>query len=369
MSTLFRIVAVFVPAALLYLLAWPTPVAPVAWEAPEDQGYVGVFAPNTDLAEMERISLGDLHGPEDVTAREEDGALVLYVSTQSGAILKIDPQANTVSTFVDTGGVPLGLGFDGGGSLIVADAFLGLLSIAPDATVTLLTNEVAGTPILYANNLDIAPDGVIYFSDASTKFGAEASGSTLQGARYEILEHGQTGRILAYDPASDETEVIAEGLSFANGIAMAPDGRSVLVNETGSYRVLRVNVTGPDKGEMAPILSNLPGFPDNINPGPVLDDGTPTYFLGLFGPRLPVIDALDDQPFLRKMIVRLPNWAQPAPVHYGFVVQFTADGRVIRTWQDPAGGYPTTTGAFAPGDGYLYVSSLEAHDLGRVAYP
>ena len=28
----------------LYLLAWPVPVDPVAWQAPEDQGLTGDFA-------------------------------------------------------------------------------------------------------------------------------------------------------------------------------------------------------------------------------------------------------------------------------------------------------------------------------------
>ena len=41
-------------------------------------------------------------------------------------------------------------------------------------SVETLTDSVDGTPILYADDLDIADDGIIYFSDASTKFGAHS---------------------------------------------------------------------------------------------------------------------------------------------------------------------------------------------------
>ena len=232
-----------------------------------------------------------------------------------------------------------------------------------------LTDSVDGEPIPYADDLDIAPDGVIYFSDASTKFGAEASGSTLAGGVLEILEHGRTGRVLAYDPHTHETRLVADGFSFANGVAMTSDGQSILLNETGEYRVLRLYVSGPRAGETAVVFENLPGFPDNINRGPALDDGTPTYFLGLAGPRLPAVDNLSGNPFLRKIVSRLPEALKPKPLPYGFVMQFTEDGEVLRTWQDPAGAYPVTTGAVAPGDGYLYVTSLEAEALGRATYP
>ncbi|MBU0989638.1 MAG: hypothetical protein KJ823_05555, partial [Proteobacteria bacterium] len=57
--------------------------------------------------------------------------------------------------------------------MIVADAFRGLLSIAPDGTITELAVVADGVPIRYADDVDVAADGKIYFSDASTKFCAK----------------------------------------------------------------------------------------------------------------------------------------------------------------------------------------------------
>ncbi|WP_418153095.1 SMP-30/gluconolactonase/LRE family protein [Litorimonas sp. RW-G-Af-16] len=244
---------------IAYLLFWPVKIAPVAWEAPINRGYTGAFAPNTDLANLERLSIGDAHGPEDIAIRDN----IAYVSSQEGAILRIDLASKDVGEFARTSGVPLGLEFDADGHLIVADAYRGLLSIAPNGEVTTLTNSVNNTPIKYADDVDIADDGVIYVSDASTKFGAEEVQSTMAASLLEIMEHGQTGRVLAYNPADQTTRIVADGYSFANGIAVHTDG-DVLVVETGKYRVLKVD---PVTGKQSVFIDNLPGFPDNINRG------------------------------------------------------------------------------------------------------
>ncbi len=349
---------------ILYLCFWPVPIDPQSWDAPVDVGYVGDFAPNEKLANLDRLDIGDIHGPEDVAARMIDGALMLFVSSQDGVIRTIDLESGTYETFAQTGGVPLGLEFDSANNLIIADAFKGLLSAAPDGTVTVLTNSAAGTPILYADDLDIGPGGIIYFSDASTKFGAEAAGSTMAGSLLEIMEHGSTGRILAYDPADQTTRIIKTGISFANGVAMSPDGQSILVIETGKYRILRIWVNGPRDGETDIVMDNLPGFPDNINPGP---DGT--YFVGLISKRSEILDDLSSAPFWRKMVWRLPAFMKPSAQNYGFIIQMDDKGNVLQTWQDPSGAYPQATGAIAPGDGWMYVTSLNAEYLGRRPFP
>ena len=256
----------------LYLSFWPVPIDPVSWDAPANRGYVGDYAPNTELADLERLSIGDIHGPEDVVMHERK----LYVSSQEGKIIEIDPIAKTHREFADTKGSALGMEMDANGNLIIADAFRGLLAVSSEGTVTILTDEVNKTPILYADDLDIAEDGVIYFSDASTKFGAQAIGTTLLASLLEIMEHKGTGRLLAYDPATKRTRVVRDGYIFSNGVAMTESG-DILVNETGTYQVHRVT---PD-GSSRVIMDNLPGFPDNINRGPKLTDGRETYLLGI----------------------------------------------------------------------------------------
>ncbi len=342
-----------------YLTLWPVPIDPVSWDAPADAGYVGEFAPNERLADLERLPIGDTYGPEDVSYRETEDGLRIYVSGHQGEIIEINPVSKAHKVIANTGGVPLGIEFHGD-VLFIADAFKGLLLMTPSGTLATLTNSVDGTPIKYADDLDIAPNGVIYFSDASTKFGAEAVGSTMAASLLEIMEHRKTGRVLAYDPRDKSTRVVADGFSFSNGVAMAKDGMSLLVNETGTYSVHRLYIDGPRKGEREIVLSNLPGFPDNIND---LPDGT--FLLGLISKRSAWLDANADNPFMRKLAMRLPAALRPKAENHGFIIHLSASGEVLQTWQDPSGDYPQTTGAMIAPDGYLYVSSLSATELAR----
>lgn len=367
MKRIALVLTALIGLALAYLLFWPVPVAPASWDAPEDLGFTGDFALNTDMADLSMIDLTPYHGAEDVVAIP-DGRLL--ASTQDGYILMIDPALDTVTVLAETGGVPLGLEMDPKmNRLVVADAHRGLLSVGLDGSVEVLTDRIGESPILYADDLDIADDGVIYFSDASTKFGAAASASTLDASLLEILEGVGTGRLLAYDPTSQETRIVATGHVFANGVAMAPDG-DVLMLETGRYRLLKID---PETGDQSVLIDNLPGFPDNINHGPVVDGVGPTYFIGLASPRAAFLDDNSEKPGLRALAMRLPKMFQPQPQAYGIVFQIAADGTVLRTWQDPEGAYPTTTGAIfvrseTLGD-RIYITALQPTTLGYRSYP
>ena len=355
------ILLAIIAVVAVYLLFAPVPVSPVAWEAPEDPGTeTGLYRANTALADLSRIPLGGGHGPEDIAAR--DG--LLYTSSQDGEIFIVDPNTGTVREFARTGGVPLGIEFDGEGSLLVADAYLGLLRVSPEGEVETLADTVDGTPILYADDVDVAPDGRIVFTDASTKFGAEEYGSTLGASLYEILEHGATGRVLVHDPATGETSVLADGMSFPNGIVITADGSAALVNITGEYNTLRVPLDG---GPVTEFAGPYPGFPDNINRGPDVD-GEATYLVGLVSPRSKALDDLAGNPGARKMVQRLPAFMRPQAESYTHIVVLGEDGRVLASLQDPAGGYAQATGAVAVG-GRLYLSSLTEPDLAYRSLP
>ncbi|WP_209010775.1 SMP-30/gluconolactonase/LRE family protein [Labrenzia sp. PHM005] len=352
---IWQAMAVLLIVLSAYLLFWPVPIDPVAWNAPKNPGYTGSYAPNEGLAGIERLKLGAHSGPEDA-ALGPDGAL--YIATHEGGILKYDPASGKVSLFAETGGRPLGVEFDRAGELYVADAFRGLLRISGDGEVVTLANKTAsGSPILYADDLDIATDGTVYFTDASTKFGARENGGTLPASLLDLMEHGPNGRVLRYTPATGETTTFLDGLSFANGLAVTESGSHFLVVETGTYSILKVPVDGAVAPEV--IVENLPGFPDNINRNP---EGT--FWVGIVSPRSPVADAIADKPFLKKVVMRLPAVLRPAAQRYGFVIKINEDGDILETLQDPSGGYALTTGLIEGAEGARYVTSLTEPDLG-----
>lgn len=364
-----RVLTVFLVALIVaigYLCFWPVPAEPKVWRSASAKGYVGVHAPNRRLAGLQPIALKGDSGPEHV-ALGPDG--LLYAAVASGRILRMNPDGSGLSVFADTGGRVLGFDFDAAGHLIAADAMNGLLSIDTTGKVRVLTDTVAGDPIRYADAVAVAADGKLYFSDASRRFAPADWGGTFEASVLDILEQSATGRILVYEPATRSTRVLANGLSFANGVALSADGRHLFVNETGRSRIWKLDVTARDlevgsgSAQAMVLFDNLPGYPDNLTRG---RDGR--IWAGFAKPRNATLDALADKPFLRKLTLRLPRAWWPIPKPYGHVFAFTEDGRIVADLQDPDGAYPESTGVTETAD-RLYIQSLHAGYLGWMPNP
>lgn len=341
-----------------FLTTWPVAIEPVAWQAPPNPGYSGAYARNEKLAGVELLPLGGGHGPEAV-ALDSQGRI--YAATVEGRIVRLAADGSRPETWVETGGRPLGIEFDSQGRLLVADAYRGLLRVEPNGRISVLATAADGAPIRYANELAVAADGKVYFTDSSAKFGAEAQGGTYQASLLDIMEHGGHGRLLVYDPATNKATTLLKDLNFPNGVAISPAQDYLLVVETGAYRVLRYWLSGPKAGQVEPFIEALPGFPDNLSTG---RDGR--YWLALISPRNPLLDRLSDQPRLRKVAQRLPAFLRPQAKPYGHILALDGNGKVVVDLQDPAGRYPMNTAA-VEGDNWIYLGSLTAPAVGRLA--
>jgi len=347
--------------AVAYLCFWPIPAEPVSWSAPTPPGYTGAHAPNTRLSRLRAIEIAEEFGPEHI-AIGPDGQL--YAAMTSGNVLRMDPDGGNQEVFANTGGRVLGFDFDAEGRMIAADAMKGLLVIA-DGHASVLTDHVSpDDPVRYANSVVVAPDGIVYFTDASARFSPAQWGGTYEASVLDILEQAATGRVLAYDPATAITRVVAHGFSFANGLALSADGQTLFTAETGRYRIWKVDSRARDidvqrgSPQTSVLLDNLPGYPDNLMRG---RDGR--IWVGLFRPRNPAADGLAQRPFLRKVLLRLPRSLLPTGEPYGHVFAIDEAGRVTEDLQDPGGAYPETTGATETAD-RLYVHSLHAPTIG-----
>jgi sugar lactone lactonase YvrE len=327
-------------------------------------GYSGAHAINNKLANLQMIDLHGEVGPEHIAFGPEGK---LYTTVASGNILRMDGDGGAQEVFVNTGGRVLGFDFDAQGNLIAADAVKGLLSISPDRKIVLLTDQVNGDPIRYADAVVVAKNGKMYLSDASTRFAPKDWGGTFEASVLDIFEQSSTGRILEYDPATKSTRVVARGLSFANGVALSQDEQTLFVNETGKYRVWKIAVVASSLDVAIPgsqagiLLENLPGYPDNLMRG-----RGGKIWLGFAKPRNPTADKMGDKPWLRKLTLRLPRSLWPIPKSYGHVVAFTEDGKIVADLQDPSGAYPETTAVTETSD-RLYIQSLHAKGLGWLA--
>ncbi|MEM6989729.1 MAG: SMP-30/gluconolactonase/LRE family protein [Myxococcota bacterium] len=341
-------------AAGCYLALWPVSIDPVGWEPPAPPEMTGPLARNDRLLSAERLAVDAVEGPEDV-AVASDGRM--FVGTHDGKIAEISSDGTVVATVAETGGRPLGLAWDAEGNLVIADAVKGLLRMSPDGALTTLSTESDGIAFGFTDDVDIAKDGRIYFTDASHKYGY---GHHME----DTLEGRPHGRLLRYDPAQGSTETLASDLYFANGIALAPDDSFVLVNETTRFRVTRFWLTGDKAGTSEVFADGLPGYPDGISRGP-----RGTFWVALFTIRNPTADRLAPSPFLTKVVWRLPKFLLPKPVPYGLALELDATGNIVRSLHDAKGETVATVTSVEEVDGSLYFGTLRRSQVARLPLP
>lgn len=346
----FLILVLCLLAALVLGSLVPSPIDSVAYEAPRSLELNGPLAPNEALRSARLVGEDRLVGAEDVAV---DAAGRLYTGTEDGRIVRVtlaldgreilEPQA-------DTGGRPLGLRFGPAGrTLFVADARKGLLAVDETGGIEPLATQAGGVPFGFTDDLDVAPDGTIYFSDASSRFGVDEY-------LHDLLEARPHGRLLRYDPKAegDKVSILLDGLYFANGVALAGDQSFVLVNETYRYQIRRYWLKGPKAGTSDLFVKDLPGFPDNL----ARDPATGGFWVALYTVRNPALDFLHPRPWLKNQLAKLPRFLWPKPEPYGLVLALDGQGRIVESLHDPGGESVRTVTSVEPHEGKLYLGSL-----------
>ena len=223
-------------------------ISPTYAKLPEslstEYGSSSPMAPNDRLRDVGVIGLGILEGAEDVIFDRND---ILYTGNRHGDILKwFPPDYTRYEVLAHIGGSPLGMAFDRDGRLNICVAGMGLYQVELNGAVRRLTAEtnrslfsvVDDSNMKLADDLDIAPDGSIYFSEATTRF-------EMHDWYADALESRGNGRIIRYDPATGQTRTVLPDLVFPNGICMAHDGQSFLFAESWACRISRYYFAGP----------------------------------------------------------------------------------------------------------------------------
>lgn len=323
------------------------------------------LAPNDKLRNVRVIGHGVLEGAEDVIFDRGD---ILYTGTRHGDLLKwFPPDYTRCETLAHIGGSPLGMAFDREGRLNVCVAGMGLYQVDMDGTVRRLTAEtnrslfsvVDDSSMRLADDLDIAPDGRIYFSEATTRF-------EMHDWYSDALESRGNGRIIRYDPATKQTRTILKDLVFPNGICMSYDKQSFFFAESWACRISRYYFDGPKKGKVEVVIPNLPGYPDNINRA---SDGC--YWLALMGLRTPALDlALEMPGFRRRMARRCSEdvWLMPN-LNTGCVLKFSENGEILESLWDLGGEKHPMITSMRENKGHLYLCGIFNNHMGIYHLP
>lgn len=286
----------------------------------------------------------------------------MYVMSERAKLVKLvdfEYQDDGISIFatanevLDLGiGRPLGGTFAPDDTLYIADLILGLVRVKhPEqagAKVELVASRVMvdgiWSPINYADDVTVGKSGKVYFSDATDIVPDKVNGKWdgLYASKIDLVRGGRRrGRLLEYNPVTNEVRVLVHDIHFANGVAVDKDEQFVLVSETFQARTLKYYLQGPKKGTIEPIAT-FPAFSDGV------DCSSKTGLCYVALPTSPGPMSLvykiphPVDRYIRTLMMTLPRSLAPRPPPFGGVVEIdpgdtVKEQRIVRLLLDPKG--------------------------------
>ncbi|KAJ6699020.1 STRICTOSIDINE SYNTHASE-RELATED [Salix purpurea] len=221
--------------ALTLQIFYFSPISPDLLELPP----ASALPTNRHLQGVTKLGEGFLDGPEDFVF-DRDG--VLYTAVRDGWIKRMHKNGSWENWKKIDSDSLLGIATSREGGLIVCDAEKGLLKVSEDGVVVLATHINDGSKIRFADEVIESSDGSLYFSAASTKFG-------FHDWYLDVLEAKPHGQLLKYDPSSNETSILLDGLCFPNGVALSMEEDYLVFCESWKFRCRKYWLKGTDKGK------------------------------------------------------------------------------------------------------------------------
>jgi len=124
-------------------------------------------------------------------------------------------------------------------------------------------------------------------------------------------------------------------------VALAADESYVCVAESGRRTVVRLWLRGERAGQHEYLVSDLPGYPDNIALG---SDGL--VWVAIASPTDPLVEFLQHRAPLpaRRAVTHIPEALQPKPKRTARAQAYDGDGHLVHDIDADASGYHMVTG-------------------------
>jgi sugar lactone lactonase YvrE len=347
MKLVKRILLSFFILGVLYLGFYPIPLDPIARKTPPFPGLKNDYKPN-ELLKSTQLVMVPHPGPESIV---RDSLGNFYTGLANGDILQFDAEGNNQEIIANTGGRPLGMKIAPSGELIIADHRKGLLALDSLHKLRVLVDQYKGEKLLFVDDLDISNEGIVYFSNATQR--------NPDVVENEAWEQRASGALFAHDLLSGKTTLLKDDLFFPNGIALNESQDYFIFSETFGLSLSKYWLKGTKKNTIEVFNNELPGYPDNV-----------TFSEGIFWVAIPSqravgFEPIFEQPFLRSMLLRLPEAVLNSviPGRYSMLLGFDESGIPVYNLQDPDGKYDSITSVLQV-DNQLYLGSLTEPSLG-----
>lgn len=264
----------------------------------------GPLSPNNRLDRARTLG-APIARPDDI-APGPDGAL--YVSSGEHVLRCLGDDFELRTTFASLPG-PVGpLAWTTDGLLLAGVSGHGVVALSRDGHVSTTLAQAGGAPLHCPTALTATNDGRVYVCDGSRANRPEDWLPDLMQRRVP------SGRLVSCSTALTDATVLASGLDWPSGVAVAPGGREVLVAQAWAHRLSAFPSGG---GAPRVIVKNFAGYPARL-----VNDPAGGYWMAFFGVRTQLIEfVLREREFCDEMMARVPRdlWIGPsieAPFDY-----------------------------------------------------
>lgn len=333
---------------------WPAPIDPAYWDEPPIPDMTGPLEPNDILATADIIRPDDFAHSEDL-AFAPDGSI--YTGTLFGTVQHLtrgpsgDWQVEEVMRVSDR--ALLGIQWIDTETLAIA-SIDGLYSanVRTGESRTLSTGSPT-RPFGFVNDVEVSPDGRIFFSDSSVGWSILDYGVT-PFRTYELMENRPHGFIYVIDSQGGQTRVELERLHYPNGLSMSSDGQALYIAETTRFTIRRYELSGPSAGQLSVLADNLPGMPDGIQ-----SDGQGRLYVAMVGPRRPIVRFMHRNPWAAWLLFKLGYRPALSPAGQGAYVLVIdeATGEIIDSYQGGSEALTSLANVVPGPDGDLWIAS------------
>jgi gluconolactonase len=221
--------ALLVAAACVYFSSVVTlGQAPAAAPQPPATDTVAPEIPGVVAAGAKVHVIKDGFNGSEGTITLPDGS-VIFSETTANRTIRIDKD-DKVSTFLENTNGSNGMAFDSEGRLFVTQVPFGTSGIAiiyPPAAKKVLVNNYEGKPFGRANDLTVARNGGVYFTDSANPTPEQPKGVPLPPALYYLPPK-----------ATKAIQILLSDVRFPNGLVLSRDEKILYLNNTnGEYLV------------------------------------------------------------------------------------------------------------------------------------
>jgi hypothetical protein len=329
----------------------------------------GGFSPNERLDQARQ--LGETLNAPDALAMNDRGTLYASAGTTIFACTGRDfEMRKPLVSFPANAG---GLAWSEATGLIACISGQGICVVDEAGKVTHWLETVDGEPIHCPTAVAIDADGTIFLTDGSRHNISDEWLTDLMQKR------APSGRLIACDSELKHARVLAKGLDWPSGVALAHDGQGILVSEAWQHRLSAFDHSG--KGRRV-LVNNFTGYPTRIVRG-IHDD----YWMAFFALRTQLTEfILREHAFRTRMIANVPPylWVGPTlggsfdyreptqigrikklgiqkpwapPRSYGLVARLDANGRALESFHSRASGRLHGVTSVMVGGGAVLVAS------------